>query len=430
MSGQALPNADWSNLQRDLAAARAILEKQDDETTRSLTEIKAELRTARDEQQKAIDELYKKFGRPFGAHNDNDPDSIIRKDAIALNFVRHGESHPKFDPHSYVPTKEDITDGENAIKAWRPFLRHGNLDRLTDVERKSLSAFSFAGAAGSFFLPPTLSDRILSCVYENDGNVASLVDNVAISTSSIKYMVDNVVLEAVWVCSEECNPATPQQDMTAGLGELEIAAEALMLTTCGTRDFLEDSAVNVEQWLARKAQRAFRRAIANAIIAGSGLGQPSGLLSPQSGVRICDTGDSTPAGQISWQDCFMLMAQLPAELWDGAVFMANQQTIALLFTMSDATGKPIFSASMVENRPQMRLFGWPLVLNNMIPSVAPGAVCLIAANLKEAYTLVTRRGVSLRVNPYRSKRCIDFDFDARVGGSVTCPSGAVGLRVN
>jgi hypothetical protein len=52
-------------------------------------------------------------------------------------------------------------------------LRHGNLDRLTDVHRKSLSAFSFAGAAGAFFLSPTLSDRILSCIYEQDGGIAS-----------------------------------------------------------------------------------------------------------------------------------------------------------------------------------------------------------------------------------------------------------------
>src|SRR5262249_18893966 len=76
----------------------------------------------------------------------------------------------------------------------------------------------------------------------------------------------------------------------------------------------------------QKASVAFRKAINNAIIAGSGVGQPQGLLT--GGVARCLTSPLTPPGSVTWQDAFQLMMQLPAQWHDGAVYLANQNTIA------------------------------------------------------------------------------------------------------
>jgi predicted phage gp36 major capsid-like protein len=145
---------------------------------------------------------------------------------------------------------------------------------------------------------------------------------------------------------------------------------------------LEDAAIGVENWLMQKASAAFRAAINNAIVAGTGNGQPQGLLTA-GGIPRCLTSEATPAGTLTWQDAFMLL----------------------------------------------RLFGWPLIPTSQLPSVEPGAIPLIALNPKAAYTLVTRRSTSLQVDPYSFGYCTGFKFDARVGGGCTCPNAARALVI-
>ena len=62
---------------------------------------------------------------------------------------------------------------------------------------------------------------------------------------------------------------------------------------------LADSSFNLETWIMRKVSDGFRRAISNAILGGDGIGKPRGLLNPNSGIPICDTALSTPAGAFS-----------------------------------------------------------------------------------------------------------------------------------
>jgi hypothetical protein len=69
-----------------------------------------------------------------------------------------------------------------------------------------------------------------------------------------------------------------------------------------------------------------------------------GLLNVKSGIPICETASSTPPGQFSWQDLIMLKYEIPMQWQNGASFLMNQRTFALLLTMSDAGGRPMWSS--------------------------------------------------------------------------------------
>src|SRR5262249_22805393 len=154
----------------------------------------------------------------------------------------------------------------------RGYLRHGNVERLDSLERKSLSSFSFSGAAGSFLLPPTMSDRVLSCLV-SPTDLSGLVDSITISTGSVQYLIDSAMLQAQWSCGGDCFTNTGNQDFN--LGTLEIKAEPLRLVLCSTKEFLEDAAINIESWLMEKAATAFRTAINNDARIGGGLTCPN-----------------------------------------------------------------------------------------------------------------------------------------------------------
>src|SRR5262249_56170674 len=111
-----------------------------------------------------------------------------------------------------------------------------------------------------------------------------------------------------------CFANNPTKEIGDGLGELEIKPESLRYIVCSTRELLEDSSVNIETWLMDKARRAFAFQINEAILVGDGFGKPMGILNPQAGIPIAETGSGTPAGQFSWQDLGMPPSSWPMSL--------------------------------------------------------------------------------------------------------------------
>ena len=262
-----------------------------------------------------------------------------------------------------------IEDGLRYRRGLRGLWRHGDPGKCDATERKSLTSFSFG--SNSFILPPTLATQALSCIVDPT-DVSGLVNVVNISGPSIKFLIDNVrISTAAWACETTCFANNPQPDLQAGLGEMEIKGESLRFVVCATRDLLEDSVFNLEGWIIGKVSDGFRNTISNSIIAGDGLGKPLGFMNPNAGIPILDTAPSTPAGQIAWQDCVQLKYDIPVQWHAGGAFYMNQRTLALLFTSSDAIGRPLWQ-QLPGGFPSLTLAGSPVVIVAQMPDCLPG----------------------------------------------------------
>jgi len=201
-----------------------------------------------------------------------------------------------------VASEDAITEAKAHLDAVGALMKTTDVGRLPDFQRKALSSFSFG--ANGFLLPVEMSDRILSCL-TGPTDITALMDNVTVSGSSIKFLVDQGDLDiAAWACQTTCFPNNPSgTDLASLLGELEIKRETLRYVACATSDLLEDSGFNIESWLLNKVQRAFKNTVSEAVMVGSGVGMPIGILNPAAGIPICDTAAPTPAGQFTWQCC-------------------------------------------------------------------------------------------------------------------------------
>jgi HK97 family phage major capsid protein len=73
--------------------------------------------------------------------------------------------------------------------------------------------------------------------------------------------------------------------------------------------------------------------------------------------------------------------------------------------------------------------GSPVIVVTQMPDCAPGAVPVAFGNWKAAYTLVTRKAVTMQQDPYSAGFCIVFKWEARIGGAVTCGNAARLMRV-
>jgi HK97 family phage major capsid protein len=297
---------------------------------------------------------------------------------------------------------------------------------LSPEHRKALSSFVFG--SNGFILQPEMSSRILSCLVD-ETDVAGLMQNITISGPSIKFLVDNVDLDiAAWACQTTCFANNPQPNLQEGLGELEIKPETLRYIVCASRDILEDASVDIESWMLNKVNRAFRRTISSALISGTGVGMPIGILNSAAGIPICDTAAPTAAGQFTWQDLVMLKWQVPMQ-WQGAgKYLMNQHTFGLTLTMSDANGRPIMIASPLDPG-QFVTAGTAVQIVTQMPDVAPGATPVAYGNWNEVYMIVNRKAITMQQDPYSAGFCVLFKFEGRVGGAVICPNAARLLRI-
>jgi HK97 family phage major capsid protein len=126
--------------------------------------------------------------------------------------------------------------------------------------------------------------------------------------------------------------------------------------------------------LFQKISEGMSAMINEALVVGDGIGRPLGLLHPQSQIPICETSESTPAGQFSWQDLVQLAMQIPVQWQANASFLMNQTTASFLLTMSDALGRPLLqSVEGLHDGPRWSLLGFPIYIASQMPNPAPGS---------------------------------------------------------
>jgi hypothetical protein len=176
--------------------------------------------------EKCISDLYRKTHRPSGFSADPSA-TDERKSATEMCCIKHALDVPKIETTEYVPSSAQIDAALAAKRGLSALIRHGDMNKLDSMERKSLSAFSFG--TNQFLLPPQMASQALSClVYPTD--LSGLVSRVQISAGSIKFLIDNARMAVgAWACENSCFANNPTPDLQEGLGELEIKAETIRM---------------------------------------------------------------------------------------------------------------------------------------------------------------------------------------------------------
>lgn len=73
-----------------------------------------------------------------------------------------------------------------------------------------------------------------------------------------------------------------------------------------------------------------------------------------------------------------------------------------------------------------RVAGWPCLISEYMPDIAPGSTPILFGDLQAGYMLIHRKAVTMLRDPYSSGFCINFRWEARVGGDIV---GADAMRL-
>lgn len=205
-------------------------------------------------------------------------------------------------------------------------------------------------------IPSTVLNKIIEKI-EATGMILPLVTRtsvkggVSIPTSSVKPV-------ATWVAE---GAGSEKQKKTTG--SITFAYHKLRCAVAVTleTDLMALSAF--EAALISNVVEAMVKSLEQAIISGTGEGQPKGILTE----TVAEGQEITKA--VSYQTLCELEAALPFEYENGAVYVMSKKSFMEYVAMVDANGQPIARVNYgIGGRPERTLLGRNVVICNYLPS--------------------------------------------------------------
>lgn len=276
---------------------------------------------------------------------------------------------------------------------------------------------------GGYTVTPDMSGRIVRKVYETTPmrQVASVV---TIGTDALEGFNDLDEVASGWVGETQTRPDTA----TAELGKWQIPVNEIYAMPKATQKLLDDSAWDIEGWLADKVADKFARTENAAFVNGDGSLKPRGLWTYSTAATAdatrawgtfehVNTGTSggfgtAPAGSDALVD---LVFKLKAAYRNGASFMMSRGTLAAVRKLKDGDGNYLWQPNF-EARQGGLVLGFPVVEGEDVPAIAANSLSIAFGNFAETYTIVDRIGIRVLRDPFTDKPNVRFYTTKRVGG--------------
>lgn len=308
-------------------------------------------------------------------------------------------------------------------KAFAAYLRTGEDDGLRglNIEEKALS--TAVAADGGYLVDPETSASIQS-VLRSASSLRQVAKVVNVEATSFDVLIDSTEAGAGWA-SETANlteTATPTID------RISIPLHELSALPKISQRLLDDSAFDIETWLADRVADTFARSEAAAFISGDGVDKPVGVLTHSTvdndswawgSLGYIPTG--TPGGFNSsnpGNGLINLVYGLGARYRANGTFVLNSKTAGVVRLIKDAEGRFLWADGLTAGEPA-RLLGYPVVICEDMPDIADDATAIAFGDFGAGYTIAERPDLRILRDPFSAKPHVLFYATKRVGGDVS-----------
>jgi HK97 family phage major capsid protein len=305
-------------------------------------------------------------------------------------------------------------------EAFELYVRSGESANLRTLELKALSMAS--NPDGGFLVPPEIERRIGERLF-NISPIRSLATVRIISSNVYKKPMMATGAAAGWVRETDARAQTA----TPTLDELSFPAMELYAMPAATANLLEDSAVNIDEWLAQEVDRVFAVQEGAAFVTGDGNNKPKGFLSYTTAANASWTwgkigyvpsgvAGAFPASNPS--DVLIdLIIAVKAGYRQNAVFAMNRQTQSVIRKFKDTTGNYLWQPPATPTG-RASLMNFPLYDVEDMPDITANSFAVAFGDFNRGYLVVDRAGVTVLRDPYTAKPYVLFYTTKRVGGGV------------
>ncbi|GLQ26324.1 phage major capsid protein [Sulfitobacter pacificus] len=304
-------------------------------------------------------------------------------------------------------------------KAFNAYLRNGDDDGLRGLELEGKSLSTAVNSDGGYLVDPQTSATVQS-VLNATASIRAIASVVQVEATSYDVLVDHTEVGAGWAteAGPQAETDTPQIDrITIGLHELSALPKA-------SQRLLDDSAFDIEGWLAGRIADKFARAEAGAFVNGDGIDKPMGFLThPAVDNDVWTWGNlgyvpSEVDAEVTAEAIVDLVYALGAQYRANGSFVMNSKVAGLVRKLTDADGRFLWSDGLAAGEPAM-LMGYPVLVAEDMPDAASNSFSVAFGDFRAGYTVAERPDLRILRDPFSAKPHVLFYATKRVGGDVS-----------
>jgi len=308
-------------------------------------------------------------------------------------------------------------------KAFNAYLRSGDDDGLRGLVLEGKAMSTAVAADGGYLVDPQTADTIRSLLLSTS-SLRAAANVVQVDSTSFDVLIDRTEVGSGWATEviAQAETATPT------IERISIKLHELSAMPKASQRLLDDSAFDVEGWLAGKIATRFTRAESGAFINGTGVDQPKGILLPAKvangtwtwgSLGYVPTGAAADFAATNASDCIVnLVYALGADYRANGTFIMNSKTAGAVRKMKDADGRFMWGDSLQAGEPA-RLMGYRVLVCEDMPDVAANSFPIAFGDFNAGYTIAERPDLRILRDPFSAKPHVLFYASKRVGGEVT-----------
>jgi HK97 family phage major capsid protein len=247
---------------------------------------------------------------------------------------------------------------------------------------------------------------------------------VNVEAAAYDVLIDITETGAGWA-TETANAA---ETSTPDLARISIPLHELSALPKISQRLLDDSAFDVETWLAGRVAEKFACAESDAFVNGDGIDKPKGFLTyptEKAGTEtwgqlgeVTTGADGAFAPNDAANALIDLVFALGSQYRANATFIMNSKTVGEVRKLKDADGRFLWTDSIVAGEPS-RLLGYPVLVSEEMPDIASGSLAIAFGDFHAGYTIAERPDLRILRDPFSAKPHVMFYASKRVGGDVT-----------
>ena len=302
--------------------------------------------------------------------------------------------------------------------AFDAYVRGGAEEALRGMEKKALSVASDGG-----YLVPDETEREIGRRLSAASPIRAIAGVRQVSGSTYKKPFVTAGAATGWVGEIDSRPETTAPT----LSELEFPTMELYAMPAASATLLDDSAVNMDEWLAGEVETVFAEQEGTAFVTGDGDKKPTGFLSyttiaeaswawAKIGYVATGVDGAWPAATPS--DILVdLVYALKAGYRQNGTWVMNRASQAAIRKMKDDSDNYIWQPAAVAGQPAS-LMNFPIAESEDMPDIGSDAFAIAFGDFRRGYLIVDRVGVRVLRDPYSAKPYVLFYTTKRVGGGV------------
>ncbi|MGE0280224.1 MAG: phage major capsid protein [Rhizobiaceae bacterium] len=330
-------------------------------------------------------------------------------DALSLKALRPALGHPG--------GRVVVSEHKSAFEA---YVRSGDDRLLRSLDTKAMSYGS--GQDGGYLVPAEteaeIGKRLIAL-----SPIRSIAAVRQVSSAVLKKPFMTAGAATGWVAETAARPQTNSPT----LAELSFPTMELYAMPAATQTLLDDSVVNLDEWIGAEVEAAFATQEGAAFVSGDGTNKPKGFLAYTTvdeatwtwgNIGYVATGVSAglPASNPS-DKLIDLVYALKAGYRQNATWVMNRKVQASVRKLKDADGNYLWQPPAVAGG-RAALMGFPVVESEDMPDPAANSLSIAFGDFSRGYLVVDRTGVRVLRDPYSAKPYVLFYTTKRVGGGV------------